>query len=86
MAGKVKFEFARTGIIAFIIVGLLGAFVPSGKRLIVFGPVAVTLLLGLLLGKYRTMPFGSDRNRHTTEADESAQRPGPSDDMPHAQL
>ncbi len=86
MAGKVKFEFARTGIIAFIIVGLLGAFVPRDKRLIIFGPVAVTLLLGLLLGKYRSMPFGSARNRHTTKTDSSAEQSGPSDDMPHAQL
>ncbi len=62
MAKKVKVEFARTGIIAFIIVGLLGVFVPADRRLIVFGPVALTLLIALILGKYHTMPFGSNRS------------------------
>ena len=85
MAGKVKFEFARTGIIAFIIVGTLGAFVPKDKRLIVFGPVAVTLLLGLLLGKYRTMPFGSNRNRQGGQSSGTPEQPRRPDDMPHAQ-
>lgn len=86
MAGKVRFEFARTGIVAFIIVGTLGAFVPKDKRLIVFGPVAVTLLLGLLLGKYRTMPFGSGKRRQTSETKGPAERSGPDDDIPHAQV
>jgi len=86
MAGKVKFEFARTGIVAFIIVGTLGAFVPKDRRLLVFGPVAVTLLLGLLLGKYRTMPFGSRRSRQISETKGPAESSGPKDDMPHAQV
>lgn len=84
MAAKVKFEFARTGIIAFIIVGLLGAFVPSDKRLIIFGPVAVTLLLGLLLGKYRTMPFGSKRNSGLAKTDGHSGQSDHTDDMPQA--
>jgi len=85
MAGKVKLEFARTGIIAFIVVGTLGTFVPQSRRLIVFGPVAVTLLLGLLLGKYRRMPFGPDADGRTLQADGPGEQQGRSDEMPSAQ-
>ena len=84
VAKKVKLEFARTGIIAFIIVGLLGMFVPSDKRLIVFGPVALTLLLGLMLGKYRRMPFGINRDNQSQDQ-QATDRPDHTDDFPPAQ-
>jgi hypothetical protein len=72
MAGKVKIEFARTGIIAFIIVGICSVLVPEDVRLYVFGPVALTLLLGLILGKYRTLPFGKRRDDKRDKDDQQS--------------